>query len=176
MLFDLKSYRQALYPLWKQKKLLRVMQEPHDDMASEIEWMYEQNQDQEAVEKARVEVCAHLIASCEAPAHAQEIPLKASWYSIDSLKKEGTYKYSKGVMANGHIFSDNGFTCATRIFPLGALVRVTNRISKSFVVVKVTDRIGKRFGKTRVDLSKSAFQRIANLNSGLANVTVERIY
>ena len=102
--------------------------------------------------------------------------LKASWYSVDSLKREGTYKHSKGVMANGHIFSDSGYTCATRLFPLGVVLRVTNSISKSFVYVKVTDRIGKRFGKTRIDLSKSAFERLANLNEGLINVEVTRIY
>ena len=27
--------------------------------------------------------------------------MQASWYSVQSLKNEGTYKYSKGVMANG---------------------------------------------------------------------------
>ena len=106
---------------------------------------------------------------------AQEIPLQASWYSIDSLKREGTYKYSKGVMANGHIFSDNNFTCATRLFPLGSTLRVNMGLSKSYVIVKVTDRIGKRFAKTRIDLSRAAFQRIANLKEGLINVEVERI-
>jgi rare lipoprotein A (peptidoglycan hydrolase) len=48
-------------------------------------------------------------------------------------------------------------------------------VSKTYVDVKVTDRIGKRFGKTRIDLSISAFRAIANLNIGLINVEVERI-
>jgi hypothetical protein len=108
-------------------------------------------------------------------AHAESIPLKASWYSTESLKREGTWAYSKGRMANGHIFNDNKYTCATRLFPLGSMVRVTNSISKSFVDVKVTDRIGKRFAKTRIDLSKKAFEKLADLNDGLINVVIERI-
>ena len=112
---------------------------------------------------------------CAKGCHAEGIPLKASWYSIESLKREGTYKHSRGVMANGHIFSDNGFTCATRLFPLGSTLRVNMGLSKDYVIVKVTDKIGKRFAKTRIDLSRAAFQRIANLKEGLINVEVERI-
>lgn len=117
-----------------------------------------------------------LCKGCNEPGWSMDgYNLKASWYSVESLKKEGTYKYSKGVMANGHIFNDSLYICATRLFPLGSMVRVTNRISKSFVIVKVTDRIGKRFAKTRIDLSRGAFMRIADLKQGLINVTVERI-
>ena len=107
--------------------------------------------------------------------HAQEIPLQASWYSIDSLKREGTYKHSHGRMANGHIFSDNGFTCATRLFPLGSTLRVNMGLSKDYVIVKVTDRIGKRFGITRIDLSKIAFKEIADLKTGIINIKVEQV-
>ena len=101
--------------------------------------------------------------------------LTASWYSIESLKKEGTYKYSKGVMANGQKFSDNDFVCATRLFPLGCYLLVTNLENKKSVVVKVTDRIGKRFAKTRVDLSKKAFSCLAELDRGIIKIKVERI-
>ena len=116
-----------------------------------------------------------LMMVCAKGCHAQEIPLQASWYSIDSLKREGTYKHSHGRMANGHIFSDNGFTCATRLFPLGSTLRVNMGLSKAYIIVKVTDRIGKRFAKTRIDLSRAAFQRLARLDKGLINVEVERI-
>jgi rare lipoprotein A len=101
--------------------------------------------------------------------------LQASWYSIESLKKEGTYKYSKGVMANGKYFNDNNLTCATRLFPLGTLLCITNANNEKSVVVKTTDRIGKRFAKTRIDLSKGAFSQIANLDRGLIPIKVEVI-
>ena len=99
----------------------------------------------------------------------------ASWYSIASLKKEGTYKYSKGVMANGKIFSDNGYTCATRLYPLGTYLYVTNIKSNKTVKVKVTDRIGKRFAKTRIDLSKLAFSKLDKLEKGIIQVKVELV-
>lgn len=116
-----------------------------------------------------------LLGMLQGCACAKEIHLKASWYSTASLKKEGTYKHSKGVMANGHIFNDKLNTCATRLFPLGVVLWVSNMQSGEYVMVKVTDRIGKRFGKTRIDLSKAAFMQIADLNQGLINVEVERI-
>lgn len=100
--------------------------------------------------------------------------LTASWYSIESLKKEGTYKYSKGVMANGKIFDENAFTCATRDFPLKTRLRITNIKDKNkSVEVEVTDKIGKRFAGKRIDLSKRAFMEIADCEQGLCKVEVE---
>jgi rare lipoprotein A len=103
---------------------------------------------------------------------AEPIILTASWYSTASLKQEGTYKYSKGVMANGHKFSDDGFTAACRLYPINTILRVVNISTKKSVIVKVTDRIGKRFAKTRIDLSKRAFSVIAPLKQGLAKVSI----
>ena len=115
-------------------------------------------------------ICLLMLHGC---ANAQE--LTASWYSVASLKQEGTWRYSHGRMANGHIFNDNAYTCATRLFPLGSLLRVKSNTTGYSVRVRVTDRIGKRFAKTRIDLSKIAFEKIANLNQGLIKVKVEAI-
>jgi hypothetical protein len=101
--------------------------------------------------------------------------LMASWYSIESLKKEGTWKRTKGVMANGEKFNDGTLTCATRIYPLGTRIRITCCKNSKTVLVRVTDRIGKRFAKKRIDLSRLAFSRIAELEDGLVAVKVERI-
>jgi len=100
---------------------------------------------------------------------------KASWYSIQSLKKEGTYQYSKGVMANGEKFNENDLTCATRMYPLGSRLRITHAASGRSCIVRVTDRIGKRFATKRIDLSKAAFMQIADLYRGLVYVRVEKI-
>lgn len=105
---------------------------------------------------------------------AQEIKLTASYYSIASLKKEGTYAYSHGQMANGHYFKDDNLTCAIRLFPLGSVLRITNRANGKSVTVVVTDRISKRFATTRIDLSKRAFSQIADLKQGIIQVTVEK--
>jgi len=101
--------------------------------------------------------------------------LKASWYSIESLKKEGTWKTSKGVMANGHKFSNARSTCATRLYPLGTILRILNLQNGRVVVVKVTDRIGKRFATKRVDLSKAAFREIAYLWRGTVPIKVAKL-
>lgn len=104
-----------------------------------------------------------------------DIILTASWYSLQSLKNEGTYKRTRAVMANGQKFSDNNFTCATQLYPLGSYLLVSNLSNGKSIIVKVTDRISKRFAKTRIDLSKGAFQILAPLSKGLIQVKVERI-
>jgi rare lipoprotein A len=101
--------------------------------------------------------------------------LDASWYSTESLKREGTYKQSKGIMANGKVFKDNALTCACRLYPLKTKLRITNIDNGKSVVVVVADRIGKRFAKTRIDLSKGAFEQIAELKQGLVKIKVEVI-
>lgn len=119
---------------------------------------------------AGVLVMVALFAGC---ACAQE--LTASWYSVESLKKEGTWAYSHGRMANGHIFKDEGLTCATRLFKIGTTLQVVSIRTGKRIRVQVTDRIGKRFAKNRIDLSKKAFEKIANLKQGLIKVNVEAI-
>src|SRR3990167_11283215 len=76
--------------------------------------------------------------------------LIASFYSIASLKKEGTYKYSKGITASGKEFKDEELTCAVNMFPLGTWLRVVNLANSKEVRVKVTDRISRRFARTRI--------------------------
>ena len=108
--------------------------------------------------------------------YAQEVKiLECSWYSVASLKSEGTYKYSRGIMANGEIFNDSNFTCANRLYPLGSVLQITNLENNKSVIVVTTDRIGKRFANMRVDLSKEAFRKIADLDVGIIKVRVEWI-
>lgn len=105
------------------------------------------------------------------PARAATI-LTASWYSEESLRKEGTWKTSSGIMANGLKFDETDYTCATRLYPLGTIIKITNPKNQKTVYCEVTDRIGKRFAETRIDLSKAAFQKIAALNDGLVQVII----
>lgn len=102
----------------------------------------------------------------------------ASWYSVASLKAEGTYKYSKGIMANGKEFKDDNFTCATRMFPLGTILRICSLSNSKSILVVVTDKIGKRFATKRIDLSRSAMEALGGkqaLEAGLLPVKVERV-
>lgn len=110
-------------------------------------------------------------------AHANTIiikPLKASWYSNASLKKEGTWKHGETKMANGKRFDENALTCASRQYSLGTMVKVKNIANGKSVVCKVTDRIGKRFANSRIDLSKGCFSKIADLKQGIINVLVTK--
>jgi len=106
-------------------------------------------------------------------AHAEEIKLTASWYSVDSLKKDGQWKLTTGVCSDGSTFNDNNFTAASRDFPLGTIVCVRNVKNGKKVVVKITDRINKRFKGKRIDLSKRAFSLLASLSQGIIPVVVE---
>lgn len=99
--------------------------------------------------------------------------LVASWYSCSSLKKEGTWKKSHGRMANNEMFYDDLMCCANRLYPLGTFLRITNLKNGKMVTVKTTDRIGKRFASTRIDLSKGAFAKIADIKQGIIPVKVE---
>jgi rare lipoprotein A (peptidoglycan hydrolase) len=107
----------------------------------------------------------------------QGAELKASYYSLESLKAEGTYRRTKGVMANGKLFDDNLMVCATRLYHIGTLLRITNVDNNRSVVVVVSDKISKRFAQTRIDLSKKAFSDLTggHLELGLIKVKVERI-
>lgn len=73
--------------------------------------------------------------------------------------------------ASGEIFSQHRFTCATRMFPLGARLMISNISNGRTVEVKVNDRCAKH---GIVDLSKVAFKEISDLKYGRAKVTVVR--
>jgi rare lipoprotein A len=58
---------------------------------------------------------------------------------------------------------------------LGTHLVVKNIKNGKEVIVVVTDRIGKRFARTRIDLSKGAFEKIADLKEGLVKVSITEI-
>ena len=101
--------------------------------------------------------------------------LTASWYSVASLKKEGTWRYSHGQMANGKWFQDDKYTAASWGYPLGTILKVSNTKTATSVTVCVSDRTARRFKGKRIDLSKAAFSKIARLEQGLVEVQVRRI-
>lgn len=95
----------------------------------------------------------------------------ASWYSYESCIKEGT----SGVMANGKKMDNDALTAASWFYPLGTNVKVTHK--GKTIVVKITDRgPSKRLVKKGriIDLSKSAFQKLASLDRGVINVEVTK--
>ena len=73
-------------------------------------------------------------------------------------------------MANGQVYNHSKFVAAHPSLPFGTRVKVTNRKNRKSVVVVVTDRC-----HCSIDLSKSAFQAIANLKQGRVPVSINRL-
>ncbi len=90
---------------------------------------------------------------------------KASFYADKHLSKK---------TANGEVYDHKLNTAAHRSLPFGTRVRVTNLGNGKSVVVKINDR--GPFIKDRVlDLSRSAFDSIADVSSGIIEVKIEII-
>lgn len=100
-------------------------------------------------------------------------------FSFTFAQRSGTAsfyhdKYDGRRAANGSIFKQSGFTCASNVHKMGTKLRVTNKENGKSVIVKVTDTGGFRLPRI-VDLSKAAFSQIASLKQGLVKVLVEEI-
>jgi len=87
---------------------------------------------------------------------------KASYYSS---------KFNGRKTATGATYWDHLLTAASNIYKLGTKLLVVNKATGQKVRVVVNDRMAKHI-KGRVDLSRSAFQKIAATNKGLVPVKV----
>ena len=91
---------------------------------------------------------------------------QASWYGEEH----------RGLpMANGHPFNPDLLTAASWSYPLGTKVVVTHEDRS--VVVEITDRgpAKRLFHRGRkIDLSRSAFARLADPDLGLIEVAVRK--
>lgn len=93
---------------------------------------------------------------------------KASWYS----------ELDPGILlttANMEIFDDSGLTCAVWDVPFNTILKVTNMENGKSVIVRVNDRGPARRLNRAIDLTKQAFSKIADLEKGLVEVSVEII-
>jgi len=120
--------------------------------------------------------CGALVAITTQSARA-ELTLKsqkgfASWYGEELRGR---------LMANGKPFNPDKFTAASWFYPLGTRVRVTIRspeFATRSVLVTITDRgPAKRLveqGRV-IDLGFAAFQKLAEPDLGLVEVTVEPV-
>lgn len=88
----------------------------------------------------------------------------ASWY--------GGYHNGRKT-ASGEVYREHLMTCASNSHKFGTKLRVTNPKTGKSVIVKVNDTGGfSKYGRL-LDLSKGAFEKIANLKQGLVRVIVE---
>lgn len=75
--------------------------------------------------------------------------------------------------ASGEIFDQKLFTCASNVYPIGTILKLTNKNEDKTIFVRVNDK-RQLYGRT-LDLSKSAFKALANLEHGVITVTIEEI-
>jgi len=91
-----------------------------------------------------------------------------SWYSESD-------SYILATTANMESFDDKKLTCAAWGFPFNTYLKVTNIRNGKSVIVRVNDRGPARrlFKEGRIiDLTKTAFSRIENLDRGLTHVKI----
>lgn len=88
----------------------------------------------------------------------------ASWYGKP---------FHGRTTASGEKYDMNALTTASNTHKMGTRLKVTNKKNGKSVVVKVNDTGGfKKYGRS-LDLSKAAFSRIANIEQGLAKVSIQ---
>jgi len=103
---------------------------------------------------------------------------KASFYGNDGSSGIRSDGYAWKRTASGEIMNPNKLTCASWHYPLGTKLKVTRYWYKNnkkmlgkTVIVKVNDRGGYH----HLDLSGTAFQRLAPLSRGIIRVKVETL-
>lgn len=90
---------------------------------------------------------------------------RASWY--------GGKQHHLHKTANGQTFDENKLTSASNTHKFGTILKVTNTANDKSVLVTVNDRGGFTKYNRLLDLSKAAFESIADLNKGIITVLVE---
>jgi rare lipoprotein A len=106
-----------------------------------------------------------LAASLFAPFASQEAQAlsgcgTSSWYGTE---------FDGQRTANGERFSSTAMTAAHRHFPFGTKLKVVNQANGRSVRIRVNDS-GPYVGGRVLDLSRSAFARIASTDQGVVNV------
>ena len=87
---------------------------------------------------------------------------KASYYAM---------KYQFRKTASGERFNQYADTAAHRTLPFGTRVKVTNIKNGKSVVVKVNDR-GPFIKGRIIDLSRSSFKKIGDIDAGVISVKI----
>ncbi len=105
--------------------------------------------------------------SC-APCPAAEISLHTNTFTASWERFTDTGKIAK----NGQPFNPRAFTCASRHYPIGTVLRITEIHNGSTVIVTVTDVPAQRYA-ARLDLSPAAFKKLDGLEFGLCEVRAQ---
>lgn len=111
----------------------------------------------------------------------ESIAGKASWYSSKDACGKQTNNHPGCPTASGksiYKLENEGALFAAvppRTHKIGTRLKVTNQRTGRSVIVTVLDTGGFRKYRRSIDLGKNAFARIASLEDGVINVTIEKI-
>lgn len=94
-------------------------------------------------------------------------------FCLTSFYESTWYNLEGNITKSGEVFKSNKMTCASNKFPIGAILKVTNKDNKKSVIVRVNDKGG--MPNHVIDLSKGAFKKIAKLSEGRINVKINII-
>lgn len=112
--------------------------------------------------------CLVLLAGC-----ADDRPVKGPY------PETGLASWYNPSLSSPELFKKWGITCAMRRIDYGKYYRVCNLANNKCVFVRHND-FGPSAGMYRkgriIDLSKSAFRKIADLDHGLIQVSVSQVY
>lgn len=100
-----------------------------------------------------------------------EVP-KAGTGNIETCK--ASFYTTGQKTANGERFNTNDLTAAHKTLKFNTMVRVTNTKTGATVDVRINDR-GPFIKGRCIDLSRASFAAIADLDQGVASVTVETL-
>ena len=89
---------------------------------------------------------------------------KASYYHA---------KFNGRKTATGEIFSNENMTAASNVFPLGTMVKVTNKSTGKYVYVRINDRMAPNNPRV-IDLTARAARELCFIDQGLCTVIVEK--
>ena len=92
------------------------------------------------------------------------------------LGQEGTDLPISKCEQESEVFNQNAMTAASNSHKMGTKLKVTNVATGKSVIVKINDTgaFTRKYGRT-LDLSQSAFARIAPLSQGICKVKIERL-
>ena len=78
------------------------------------------------------------------------------------------------LTASGERFDPDDLTAASKTFPIGSTVRVTNPKTGKSVIVRINDR-GPHVRGRSLDLSKRAAEELGITDKGVARLKVQRV-
>jgi len=114
-----------------------------------------------------------LLQGCATRSHYQTDP-KWIGYSENGEASYYAMKFLFRSTASGERFNNFAFTAAHKTLPFGAKVLVTNIKNGHQVVVRINDR-GPFIKGRIIDLTRTAFSKIADIGKGVANVEIRVI-